>query len=333
MTHELRKDPLLGRWVVVYRNSKGPEDYPVLPTRPEDEHCFLCDVGVEGGPEIASTIVVPESTYWKVNAIRSRDPVLEPMDDLGRRGVGMYDKMNSAGIHEIIVESPSHKEHPEDHGEDQMLAVLQMQKERFLEIGRDEKVRYILISKNTGLLAGSVNSHPHSQILATPVIPLRIKTELDGSRQYYEYKERCIFCDFIDEEARTEERTIERTKHFLAFCPYASKFPFEFWVMPLRHHCAFTDMVEDEAIDLSALLARLFKKLRVVLNEPAYSYVIHTAPNRIPRRNLWHTLGEDYHWHMEVAPRLLRASGFEWGSGLYTNTTAPEDAARYLREA
>jgi UDPglucose--hexose-1-phosphate uridylyltransferase len=241
--------------------------------------------------------------------------------------------MFSVGAHEIIVESPDHKVPPEDRGEEHMRAVIRMQRDRFVDIARNEKIRHIIIAKNTGLLSGVVNSHPHSQVLAAPVIPLRIKSELDGSKEYYAYKERCIFCDIRDEELRVENRVVKKSKHFLAFCPYASKFPFEFWVMPMKHSCAFQEITDDEIDDLGTLMTELFIGLRRLLNEPSYSYIVHTAPTNIPRRNLWHTLGEDYHWHIEVAPRLLRASGFEWGSGFYVNTTSPEDAARYLREA
>ncbi len=331
--HELRKDPLLGRWIAVLSESKTPADYSALPSREALSHCILCDAGTGNGPQVMASMEVPGDDAWTVRAVESPSPVFEPMDELGRRGMGMYDKMNSSGAHEIIIESPQHGPPPEDQGNEHMKTVLMMQRERLLEMAKNQKIRYILVSKNTGILAGSVNSHPHSQILATPIIPLRIKTELDGSREYFEYKERCIFCDIIDEEARTGQRTIMRTEHFLAFCPYASKFPFEFWIIPLKHSCAFQDMTEEQISDLAPLMSELFRKLRRLLNEPSYSYVIHTSPNSIPRRNLWHTLGEDYHWHIEVAPRLLRASGFEWGSGFYVNTTSPEDAAQYLREA
>lgn len=282
---------------------------------------------------MTASLMLPGSTFWTVRTVKSTMPVLEPSDDLGRRGVGMYDRMYSAGLHEIIVESPDHAIQPEDRGDEYMQVVIRMQRDRFVEMAKNEKIRHIIISKNTGLLSGVVNSHPHSQILAAPVIPLRVKSELDGSKEYYAYKERCIFCDIRDEELRAGERVVLKSKHFLAFCPYASKFPFEFWVMPLRHSCAFQEITDAELDDLGSMLAVLFRKLRALLKEPAYSYIVHTAPTNIPRRNLWHTLGEDYHWHIEVAPRLLRASGFEWGTGFYVNTTAPEDAARYLREA
>jgi UDPglucose--hexose-1-phosphate uridylyltransferase len=244
----------------------------------------------------------------------------------------MYDKMNSIGINEIIIESPEHDKPPEDIGPEQMTRVVELMKERLLEIVKDERLRFALISKNSGALAGSLSSHPHSQIIATPVIPMRIKAELDGAKTYYAYKERCIFCDMLDEEMRVKSRVIIETEHFLAFCPFASKFSFESWVLPKRHMCEFQSMNSEETEDLGRVMTSLLRKMRSVLREPSYSYVVHAAPQRIPRRNHWHTLGDDYHWHIEIVPRLFKTSGFEWGSGFYVLSTAPEEAAKYFRE-
>lgn len=335
--HELRKDPVLSRWVAVLKDSRGPDAYEVLKRRVEASECIFC-AGKESetSPEKASFRPEgsqPDTPGWEVRVIESLSPVLEPEGELGRKGLGMYDKMNSLGVHEVIIEGPGHDAPPEDLGPEHMRKVIDMQTMRIREIEKNEKIRYVLISKNSGMLAGSAYSHPHSQVLATPVIPMRIKAELDGAKDYYAYKERCIFCDIIDEETRRGERVIAQSGHFIAFCPYASKFPFEFWVMPLRHNCSFKEITADEARDLSVLMASLLRKMRTVLREPSYNYVIHTAPNMIPRKNLWHTLGDDFHWHIEVVPRLIRASGFEWGSGFYVIATSPEDAAKYIREA
>jgi UDPglucose--hexose-1-phosphate uridylyltransferase len=315
--HELRKDPVLSRWVAVLENSLGPEDYDLFHKDEQDGQCVLCPTG---------------EADWLVKSIQSPTPLLVPEGELGRRGVGMYDKMNSIGINEIIIESPEHDKPPEDIGPEQMTRVVELMKERLLEIVKDERLRFALISKNSGALAGSLSSHPHSQIIATPVIPMRIKAELDGAKTYYAYKERCIFCDMLDEEMRVKSRVIIETEHFLAFCPFASKFSFESWVLPKRHMCEFQSMNSEETEDLGRVMTSLLRKMRSVLREPSYSYVVHAAPQRIPRRNHWHTLGDDYHWHIEIVPRLFKTSGFEWGSGFYVLSTAPEEAAKYFRE-
>jgi UDPglucose--hexose-1-phosphate uridylyltransferase len=168
--------------------------------------------------------------------------------------------------------------------------------------------------------------------MATPVIPKTVKDELDNAKQYFAYKERCVFCDIINEELRVGERVILESRHFVAFCPYAPQFPFEVWIVPKRHSCAFHEILPEETEDMGHILMSVLKKLRKVFHDPPFNYFIHTAPNMVPRRNHWHTLGEDYHWHLEIMPRLITTSGFEWGSGFYILPTSPENASKHLRE-
>lgn len=329
--HELRKDPLLSRWVAVMNDSRTPDDYEICPEDTDKASCVLCSGREkETPPEIDAS---REGNKWWARVIPNLTPILRVEGDLGRRGLGMYDKMNSVGANEIIVDSPEHNKMPEDMGAEQVLRIIRIYRNRVADLERDNRLRYILIFKNSGKGAGALYSHPHSEVMATPIIPKLIKEELDGAKQYYAYKERCIFCDIMREELTVAKRVIFETRDFVAFCPFAPKFSFEFWIMPKKHNCAFQDTGEDEMRDLSLMLSTVLKKMRRVLRDSPYNYVIHTAPNRIPRRNHWHTLGDDFHWHLEIMPRLLRTSGFEWGSDFYVLTTSPEDAAKYLREA
>jgi UDPglucose--hexose-1-phosphate uridylyltransferase len=277
--------------------------------------------------------VRPGGGQWQARVIPSFRPILSSEGDLGRRGYGMYDAMNSIGANEIIIEAPEHSARPEDMGTEQVKTVLELYKQRVTEIQKDERIRHVLVCKNSGSGAGSGFTHQHSEIIATPIIPLRMKTELDGAKYHYSYKERCIYCDIIDEELRVGKRIITETERFLAFCPYAPKYPFEFWIAPRTHKCSFEDISPEEIDDLSGVLASTIKRMRALLGEPSYNYVVHTAPNRIPRRDFRHTLGDDFHWHIEVVPRLQSASGFEWGSGFYVVPTTPEDAAEFYRRS
>jgi UDPglucose--hexose-1-phosphate uridylyltransferase len=335
--HELRKDPLLGRWVAVLNQSKSPSEYVLFPDETDEKDCLFC-TGREGElpPEIMS-IQNPNpsgsSSKWWTRVIPNLSPVFRVEGDLGRKGEGMYDKMNSIGANEIIIESPFHAVRPEDIGLDQMARVLTTYRDRMADLEKDPRLRYTLVYKNSGSSAGALYSHPMSLLASTPVIPKRVKEELDGAKQYFAYKERCIFCDLVREELRFGSRVILETRSFVAFCPYASKFPFESWIMPKRHSCAFQDIRADEIEDMALILSSVLKKLRHIFDSVSFNYFIHSAPNRIPRKNHWHTLGEDFHWHLEIMPRLLRTSGFEWGSGLYILPTSPENAAKYLREA
>lgn len=336
--HELRKDPLLNRWVVILQNSLGPEAYkkPAHGKPEGPEKCILCEGHESRTPnEITADRAGtgPNTPGWLTRVIPNPKPILHIEGDLGRKGYGMYDKMNSIGANEIIVETPRHNQKAEDMGRDQMHRVLSMYKSRIADLERDTRIRYVFVCKNHGRGSSAAYEHSHSEIIGTPIIPKLIKEELDNAKVYFAYKERCIFCDIMHEESRMEERVILESRHFIAFCPYAPKFPFEFWLLPKKHACAFQEIGQDELYDLADVMTTLLKKLRKVLGDPSFHYVIHTSPNRIPRRDHWHTLGDDYHWHIEFTPRLVRASGFEWGSDFYVLNTSPEDAAKYLKEA
>ena len=335
--HELRKDPLMNRWVAVLSDSMAPGEYHLPEEEAKESECVLCS-GREKETPLEITAIRgngshPNDPGWLARVIPSFKPILNVEGDLGRRGVGMYDRMNSIGANEIIIETPEHNKADGDIGFEQMVRIVSLYKERIADLEKDLRLRYILIYKNSGREAGAVYSHPHSQVIATPIIPRRIKEELDGAKQYYSYKERCIFCDIIREELRYGQRVIFETKRFITFCPYAQISSFEFRIIPKRHSCAFQEINSEEMEDLALMLSAMLKKLGTILKNPSYNYIIHTAPNMIPRRNHWHTLGEDFHWHIEVMPRLKKASGFEWGSGFYVVTTSAEDAAKYLREA
>jgi len=334
--HELRKDLLLNRWVAVMSDSMTPADYHVPEDGAKESECILCSGREKETPPEITAIrdgSRPNEPGWTARVIPSFKPILNVEGELGRRGVGLYDRMNSIGANEIIIEAPEHDKADAEMDFERMIRVVSLYKARIADLEKDLRLRYVLIYKNSGKEAGALYSHPHSQIIATPIIPRRVKEELDGAKQYYSYKERCIFCDIIREELRTGDRVIFETKKFIAFCPYAQRFSFEFCIISKRHSCSFQEISREETEDLALMLSTMLKKLRAILKDPPYNYVIHTAPNMIPRRNHWHTLGEDYHWHIEVMPRLRKTSGFEWGSDFYVITTSPEDAAKYLREA
>lgn len=330
--HELRKDPLLSKWVVVLRNSMPPDYYleitSITKKNLSEKDCLLCDEN-KHQKEIFS--IRDASGKWLTKVIPNFNPIFQVEGDLGRKGVGMYDKMNSIGANEIIIESPDHNRQPEEIGITQFINVLLTYKNRIAELEKDPRLRYTLIYKDTGKMA-EFNCHPYSQVISTPVIPKGIKEELDGARLYFQYKERCIFCDILNEELRMEKRIILESRNFVAFVPFAPQSPFDFWIIPKRHNCAFQDASKDEIEDLSLVFITLIKKIKALFKDMPYSYIIHSAPNRIPRKTHWHTLGEDYHWHIEVMPCAITKSSFEWNSEFCILSTSPEDAAKYLKE-
>ncbi len=335
----LRKDPIVGRWIIIStERPKKPEDYHT--EEPEDDvtpaECPFCGGNENKTPhEIASfraEKTEPDATGWWVRVIPSKFPVLHVEGSLEREGSGIYDWMNGVGAHEYIIETPEHARRLEELPESQVEKVLWAYRDRILDLERDDRLRYVLVLKNQGFEAGSALNHAHSQIIATPIMPKRVKEKLDGAKSYYDYKERCIFCDMVRQELADGARVVEESRHFLVFTPFAARFPFETWVYPKRHSCAYPDITKDEMMDFGRTLKNTLTRLSRTLDNAPYNYILYTAPNRVPRHGHWHTLSEDFHWHLEIMPRLTRTAGFEWGSGFYINTTPPEDAARYLRD-
>jgi UDPglucose--hexose-1-phosphate uridylyltransferase len=210
----------------------------------------------------------------------------------------------------------------------QIQQVLIAWRERMRDLQNDPRLRYVLVFKNHGSGAGATLEHSHSQIIATPIIPRMVREELDGARRYFELKERPVFSDIIDQETGEAQgrRVVSRTSRYIALAPFAPRFPFETWILPLARRAAY-HTIEDagEMLELAGILQDTLARLNAALDSPPYNLVLHTAP-------LAEADNPYYHWHIEIMPKLTRVAGFEIGSGFYINPTPPEDAARYLRD-
>ena len=340
---ELRKDPLIGRWVIIAtERAKRPVDFIAShdESTPQSD-CPFCE-GKEGETPKEILAVRENSSGadqrgWKVRVIPSIKPVLRIEGQLNRRGKGMYDVMDGIGAHEIIVESPEHIGNAADLPVEQLHAALQASMTRSADLERDPRFRYVLWFKNYGSSAGAGKvQHTRSQLIATPVTPLRVKEELAGTRRYFEDKERCLVCDLLNQERESNARVVIDSAHIIALCPFASRFPFEVWIVPKRHNCDFARIQPEELTDLAMVFKQVLSRLKTVLDDPPYNALLHTAPFRRQRSGkvgYWKTIEEDYHWHIELIPRLTRVAGFEWGTGFYINPTPPEESAKYLRDA
>ena len=335
---ELRKDPITGRWVIVDVDQNGnlPEQSPV-DMDSDRESCPFC----EGHEHCTSAEIFayrkegtsPNTPGWYVRCIPNIHPVLIAGQDLGRRGIGLFDMMNGAGAHEVIIETPNHDEDFHNSSVEQVEKVLSAYRDRIVDLKKDERLKYVLVFKNRGKPAGSLQvSHAHSQVIATPVVPIRVKMELSGTLRYFQMKDRCLFCDMIRQEIKDDIRVVEQSDAFLCLAPFASRFPYECRILPKRHQAQFSQIEGEELRDLARMFKRTFQRLRGVLNDPPYNCVLHDAPNTaMPKKGAWKTLDQDYHWHFEIMPRLTRTAGFEWGSGFYINPLSPEKAAMNLR--
>ena len=329
---ELRKDPITGRWVIISTDrGKRPSDFLRESVVPKGQSlCPFCP-GQESKtpPEIlvyGRNGSGPNTPGWGIRVVPNRYPALGIEGNLDREGEGLFDKMNGVGAHEVIIETPEHQASlatlPERGVEDVFWAY----RDRMLDLKNDKRFRYVLIFKNHGEAAGASVDHPHSQLIALPIVPRRVREEVDSCWHYYDEKERCIFCDIIRQERDTGERVVSENEHFITLAPYASRFPFETWLLPKVHSSSY----ENNQSSMYASLARMMKdtmmRLDAALDRPAYNFMIHTSP-------IGEEINDHYHWHIEIIPKLTKVAGFEWGTGFYINPTPPEEAARFLREA
>lgn len=335
---ELRKDPVLGRWVIIAtERGKRPTDFEVVGQEPRGTSCPFCEGHEhETPPEVYAVRdddSAPNGPGWKVRVIPNKYPALDVEGRLNREGVGMCDMANGIGVHEVIVETPEHDLDMADLRARQISRVLGTYRQRMIDLRKDGRLKYVLIFKNQGRSAGASLQHAHSQLIATPITPKRVKEKLDGAKRYFEYKHRCVFCDYIKQETDLFQcRLVDQTEHFVALSPFAARFPFETWILPKRHMLDFALVNAGELDDLGKMVKLVLTKLRKALNDPPFNYVLHQAPYRRPRGGYWTTIEEDYHWHIELIPRLTRMAGFEWGSGFYINPTPPEVATEVFRE-
>ncbi|MBI3332503.1 MAG: galactose-1-phosphate uridylyltransferase [Candidatus Omnitrophica bacterium] len=326
---ELRRDPVTGRWIIVSSDSPlRSADLEAEERRPSGGSCPFCP-GKEGmtPPEITARRAQqgpPNSSGWTMRVVPNKFPALKIEGNLNRVGVGIYDMMNGIGAHEVIIETPDHQKALPDFQVEEMFHLMELFKERSLDLRKDKRFRYLLIFKNYGESAGASLSHPHSQLIALPIVPKRVAEELKRSEAYFDQKERCIFCDLIHQELGDGERIVMESTHTVAVAPFASRFPFELWILPKTHQSDFAEAGPDLLRDVGELLRNVLGRMKRSLKDPSYNFLIHTSPLEAVQH-------PGYHWHLEIMPRLTRVAGFEWGSGFYINPTPPEVAAACLR--
>lgn len=328
---ELRRDPVLGRWVIVKTDgSLKPEDYQVAPwTFRQQGICPFCPGREFRTPgEIEATRLdhsAANTPGWTVRVVPNKFPALEIEGDLQRRGLGIYDSCNGIGAHEVVVENPDHAKDFPDYSDQEAYEVIHRYCSRAVDLARDKRFRYILIFKNYGWVAGASLEHAHSQIIALPMVPKYVLESIEGAAQYYQQHKQCVYCDMIKQEQEEKERIVCENNDFICFAPFISRFPFETWIMPKAHSSRFCEMSHDQKYNLARILKDILTRNRFCLSRPSYNFFIHTAAVRC-------SLPESYHWHIEIIPKLTSMAGFEWGTGFYVVPTDPVVAARYLRE-
>jgi UDPglucose--hexose-1-phosphate uridylyltransferase len=322
---ELRKDPITRSWVSV---GHGEE----LPNAP----AYGCPLCPEATGKIEALLKLPASGGApQVCVIPHFHPLYTIEGEPERMPEGIYDCMRPIGAHEIIIESPDHNKSLGQLSDEQIDRVLEAYASRILDLKRDSRFKYVTVFENRGALAGGEWAHPHSQVTATTFVPRRILYELRSARVWFQEKERCVFCDIVRQEEKTGQRIVDSQGEYVAFCPYASRVPFEVWLIPRRHNHLFEQPKHNcNRRNLASLLGRVLRRLTQV--SESYHLVLHTAPNMIrPRAEMtpfWQTLEDDFHWHIEILPIVETRSKSYSIKEIYFNALLPEQAAERLRK-
>lgn len=336
---DIRKDVLSGRWVIVAdTKTVRPSDFKFKQFTRETGFCPFCETNEASTPPevfaIRKTGSPANGPGWSVRVVPNSNPRLRVEGELRRRGEGIHDLMNGIGAHEIIVETPRHDASLHDLDNQQLCNVLRAYKARIVDLEGDERIRHVLIFKNQGEGAGAHTiTHSISQLVALPITPRAAKTKLVMARDYFAQKERCLYCDVLQQEIRQGKRLIAENEDLLAFAPFASRFPFEVLVLPKVHNSAFSRIRESEIGSLARILSDVLRKLNQTLGAPPYNLSIQDRPYLRSRLGYWNTIEDDYHWHIEILPQITRITGFEWASGFFYNPVPPEVAARCLCSA
>ncbi len=330
---QLRKDPVTSEWVVIatersrrpmdFKSGEDMQDRPVF-----SPSCPFCPGNEQMTPPEVLSYRSPDSSPnapgWWVRVVPNKFPALGIEGDLDRTGFGIYDMMNGIGAHEVIIEGTEHNRSIADIPHEEVQEVLWAYRDRHLDLMQDQRFKYILLFRNHGKVAGASLEHPHSQLIALPMVPQDVVLQLEGARRYHDYHDRCIYCDMIKQEVAFGQRVVSMNDDFIAFCPFAAKYPFETWILPRRHSIslAYEDRITINSF--GAILQDSLGRIGACLNNPPYNFTLHTAPINQDK-------DRDFHWHLSIMPRLTIAAGFEMGTGIYINVTAPEEAANHLR--
>ncbi len=319
---EIRRDPITQSWVVLGHREEAAE---------ESHDCPLCAGPAENPKPL---LIWPAEGPWQVQVISHMDPLYRIEGDLGRRAEGIYDKMFPIGAHEVIIETPDHEKRLARLTDAEIEQVLGAYAARLADLKKDPRFKYVAVFKNEGPLAGEEWTHSHSQVTATVFVPRRVKYELRASREWYREKERCVFCDIVRQEEKHGKRIVDVQGEYYALCPYASRVPFEIWLIHRRHNPAFEQpRPGSNRRNLAALLGRTLRRLEKFA--PAYHLVVHTSPNTRSKKGelagYWKTLADDFHWHFEILPIVQTRSKSYSIKEVYYNAVLPEKAAEYLR--
>jgi UDPglucose--hexose-1-phosphate uridylyltransferase len=326
---ELRYNLISREWIIIAtERAKRPKDFIKAKKEkvelPEyKENCPFCP-GNENQTPI-ETFRIKDIKDWKLRSVYNKFGAVSNEIKQQRINNGLYNSMNGFGVHEVIIEHPHHNTCIALMNNAEVEDIIRAYKARYNEVAAISGIECIVIFKNHGPSAGTSLEHPHSQLIATPVVPPQIRGRLEQAIHFFDFTGRCVFCAILESELKEKKRIVLETEKFVAFSPYASVSPFQIWIFPRRHFASFGDINEGEIGDLAKNLKTVLSKLYYGLDNPDFNYTIRSIP--VKERG-----GEYFHWYLSIIPRLTQPAGFELGSGMFINTALPEESAEFLRQ-
>jgi UDPglucose--hexose-1-phosphate uridylyltransferase len=330
---QLRQNPATKEWVIIAtERAKRPEEFIIQEEKEGPDVKITCPF-CPGNESLTPDEIFAFRTYgtkpgtpgWWIRVTPNKYPALIPTGNVKRMQFEEFFRyMEGVGNHEIVIESPDHDKSMATMDQKQVEEIFLAYKERYSALKKDPRFEMILIFKNHGKEAGTSIRHPHSQIVAAPITPNHIRHYIEEAMRYFDDNGECVYCEILKKEL-TKERLIMETDNFVAFVPFAAKSPFEIWVLPKKHFSSYERISAMDTKELGFVMRQTLGKLYKALNNPAYNYMILSAPCH--EEDL-----EYFHWHIQIVPRVAQVAGFELGSGIYINTVIPEEAAKFLRE-
>ena len=322
---EIRKDPITRSWVLI-----GDGESPALAETP----CPYCPGSDSALPPPILSLPL-EGQPGQIRVFPHPAPLYRIEGESDRRADGFYDKMWPVGAHEVIIETPEHSSNLSARPETAIARLLESWALRITDLKQDRRFKYITVFRNQGDLSGQQIRHPHSELTATTFIPRRILYELRASQEYFTRKERCVICDIARQEEQEGSRVVDVSRQYLAVCPFASRVPYELWILPRYHHSSFeTDLLRHRRhLELAGILRRCLTRLDQITDN--YHLVLHTSPNTNVRSELtgyWSTIEDDYHWHIEILPITEKRSKSYSIKEVYFSALSPETAAAQLKD-
>jgi UDPglucose--hexose-1-phosphate uridylyltransferase len=330
-TGQIRLNKATGEWVIYAPSRrKRPQDFQQANQNysldnSSQDNCPFCQNNHQESENIILQIDNVQHNHWQTRVVANKFPALNFYESPRRNIEGIYMTMPGYGHHEVVIESPDHKQTIATLSIPEIETIIETYRQRYLKLMEDNQIMMVIIFRNHGKAAGASLRHPHSQIIATSIVPRHRRIQELEAQRYFDHWSKCVYCDILEFELNEKVRVILENNLFVAFVPFAAEFPCEIWIMPKKHQADFGSISSEEKTAFATILKDTLSRLYYKLNNPDYNYVINTAAR-------YKAEEPQLHWYCQIRPRLTTPAGFELGTGMSINPSIPEVDAAFLRE-